>query len=149
MEAIAPHKISKFYFDWKGSDRENRSKIELFSNAVSKAMEYCGKNDLMPPDTHWKEASQWAILVNDWFDLLNSRFKYLANSTTKNSFGTDLETKNITKTSCIIGTMAADKHSTLTPFLNRILLNNRSMEELYDYPHINYKVEYILSARLS
>lgn len=48
-------------------------------------IEYCVKNDRMPSDIPWKEAAEFTLLNNNWFDVLNYPLKFVENAVSKMS----------------------------------------------------------------
>lgn len=151
-ELTFAHKLTRQHLEVKGSLRQRvRLAAELFSNTVAKAIQYCGKHGLMPKNSQWHKAAEIVQLFNDWFDLLNSRFKYNENCPGRNAFGTDLKSQQelLNKVSEITSTMRIGKHEQLIPFQKGILLTNRSLAEMFDYLREKYSVEYILTSRLN
>lgn len=68
------HKVTRYHLDVKGTQRQKvRPAVQLFSETVSKAIEYCGKKGQMPVGSPWNEVSAFVKLINDWFDLFNAR----------------------------------------------------------------------------
>ncbi|KAJ3665375.1 hypothetical protein Zmor_000872 [Zophobas morio] len=64
------HKINSYHLDVKGSQRQKvKPAAQLLSNTVSKAVEWCGDNKLIP-DKNYKNTASFIKLVNDWFDYL-------------------------------------------------------------------------------
>ena len=66
------YKLSKYHLDVKGSERQRvRTATELFSDTVSKAFLFYFPDDM-------KEQADIITVVDDWFDVMNSRQKYSA-----------------------------------------------------------------------
>lgn len=151
-ELTFAHKLTPHHFNLKGSMRQRvRPAVQLFSNSVAEAIQYCGEMGHMPKNSPWSLVSKIAKLFNDWFDLLNSHLKYVGNCPGKNAFGTNLDTQKnlLNKMSAFIANMRVGNHKGLIPFQKGILLTNRPIPELYDYVHDNYKVDYLLTSRLN
>ena len=75
-EVTIAYKINKYHLHIKGSERQKvRPAAQLFSNSVSKAIEYCGMKGFMQ-NSNWKETSKFVKLINDWFDIFNSKCKF-------------------------------------------------------------------------
>lgn len=86
------NKLTPHHLELKGTMRQKvRPAVQIFSNSVAKAIEYCGPRGLMPKDCNWLKAEKIIQLFNDWYDLLNSRCKFVGNCPGRNAFGTDLE----------------------------------------------------------
>nr|CAH7749193.1 unnamed protein product [Callosobruchus chinensis] len=89
-ELIA-HKLTQDHIiNISGSARQRVGPaVQLLSNTVAKAITYAGGHRLMPKNS--KEASAIVQLFNDWFDLMNSRSKFVISCPGRNAFGTDIE----------------------------------------------------------
>lgn len=151
-ELTLAHKLTPHHLNLKGSMRQQvRPAVQVLSNSVAKAIEYAGENGLMPLNSNWKEAADCAKLFNDWFDVMNSRSKFVGNYPSKNAFGTDLENqkRKLNQMSQFIASMRVGKHKQMIPFQKGILLTNRSLIEMYDYLKRKYEFEYVLTSRLN
>jgi hypothetical protein len=74
-ELTLAHKLSQYHIDERGSESQRvRPAAQLFSNTVAKAIAYCGEKGFFKNNS-WEETSHFVQLMNDWFDLLNSRNK--------------------------------------------------------------------------
>ena len=66
------YKLSKYHIDVKGSERQRvRTATELLSDTVSKALLFYFSDEM-------KEQAEIISVVDDWFDVMNSRLKYCA-----------------------------------------------------------------------
>lgn len=149
-ELTLAHKLTPQHLDLKGSMRQRvKPAVQIFSNSVAKAIQYCGQRELMPKGSEWKEASEIIQIINDWFDLLNSRHKF--NSPRQNAFGTDLENQVnlLNKMSQLVSDIRIGRHKGLIQFQKGILISNKSLAELFAYVQEKYNVEYILTSRLN
>lgn len=125
-ELTLAHLLTQHHLNVKGPARQRvRPAIQLLSNSVAKAIEYCEKNGMMPKNSHWQQASNMVKLFNDWFDMLNSHSKFIENCPGRNAFGIDLEkqTKLLNSMSEFIKSMRLGKQKELVPFQKRILQN--------------------------
>nr|CAH7759843.1 unnamed protein product [Callosobruchus chinensis] len=152
MELTLAHKLTPHHLCLKGSLRQKvRPAVQLLSNSVAQAVNYAGENGLMPKDSYWKEAAVIVQLFNDWFDLLNSRSKIVANCPTRNAYGTNLDEQTVLldKMSDLVNSMRVGNHKGIIPFQKGILLTSRSLKALLPYLQEKYNVEYILTSRLN
>nr|CAH7759845.1 unnamed protein product [Callosobruchus chinensis] len=151
-ELTLAHKLTPHHLCLKGSLRQKvRPAVQLLSNSVAQAVNYAGENGLMPKDSYWKEAAVIVQLFNDWFDLLNSRSKIVANCPTRNAYGTNLDEQTVLldKMSDLVNSMRVGNHKGIIPFQKGILLTSRSLKALLPYLQEKYNVEYILTSRLN
>nr|CAH7720027.1 unnamed protein product [Callosobruchus chinensis] len=127
------------------------TQVQLLSNTVAKAITYAGGHRLMPKNSKWLEASAIVQLFNDWFDLMNSRSKFVISCPGRNAFGTDIEKQKelLHKMTEVINIIRVGKHKNLIPFQKGIILSNKSLIEMFEYVSEKYKVEYVLTSRLN
>lgn len=151
-ELTIAHKLTRYHLDLKGSERQRvLPAAQLFSNTVSKAIEYRGEKDYYKDEGNdWKKCSEIIKLFNDWFDLFNAKSKYGCHSGC-NAFGVDKENQiallnNITP---VVSATTVGKHKALIPFQKGILLSNSSLIQMYEYMASKYDMEYILTYRLN
>lgn len=145
------YKITHRHLQLKGSERQKvRPAVQLLSKSVATAIDYIGKNGFFSVEP-WQEVSNFVKLINDWYDVFNSKIKYVANDPSKNAYGTELKTQRhlLHQVTNIISKMRVGKHQTLIPFQKGIILSNNSLEHLYDYLNENYNLEYIITSRLN
>lgn len=97
------------------------------------------------------ETEEFVEIVNDWFDIFNSKFTTIQSVPTKKPFGMDLLNQNefIDKVDvCVRNTRAFGRQS-LLPFQKGILMSNNSLKGLHRYVQERYGMEYILTYRLN
>lgn len=83
-ELTLAYKLSRYHLELRGSERQRvRPAAQIFSNTVAKAIKYCGEKGFYI-NSGWEEASYITQLLNDWFDLLNSRSKLTQNCPSRN-----------------------------------------------------------------
>ncbi|KAF0703709.1 Uncharacterized protein FWK35_00029770, partial [Aphis craccivora] len=84
-------KLTELHLRAKGHQRQKvRLTTQLFSHTVAKAFQYYGdKNALLP--SNWEKCAEIIILVNNWFDLLNSQQPYGDNL---NAYGLEIDEQN-------------------------------------------------------
>lgn len=79
-------KISKYHLELKRSERQKvRPAVQLLSSTVAKAIEYCAIHSSCMPAS-WELVSNFVQLINDWFDLFNSKSKF-GSEPKKNAYG--------------------------------------------------------------
>lgn len=144
------HKITSAHLSCKGSQRQNvRLAAQVFSKNTAKAVQWYGENSLLRSDK-WKVVADFLLLVNDWFDLLNSRTKFGKHSGV-NAFGVELEKQKdfLVQVSSIFKKMQVHKHKSLLPFQKGVLVTNASLDSLLDYLKTTYNFSYIITTRLN
>lgn len=149
-ELTIAHKISQYHLDVKGTERQKvRPAAQLFSNTVSKAIAFCGAKKIIT-ENGWQETAELVKLINDWFDLFNSRCKY-GSHVGLHAFGVEIENQIslLKSVSELISSIKVGRHQKLIPFQKGILLSNESLIQMYNYLHEVYNVEYILTNRLN
>lgn len=172
------HKLTGDHFPPKGSPKRQNVRLaaRLISNSVSSALKRLreeSKRDgskvaRMPQET--KKTAQFIGLMNDWFDLFNTKQKIKGQHFTKKAFGIDIQTLKdqkdlMTQVYKFIEEMRprikftkkvrkgippkSSKKARL-PFQAGIMQNIRSLLGMYEY--LNQKIKtpfYIMTARLN
>lgn len=147
--------LSEKHLDAKGHQRQTvKLAAQVFSRRNALAIEYCGKKGFFSQNSYWQELSDVFLLINDWFDVLNSQSKFGSHSGSR-AYGVELEHQNevLGKMSQFISNMRVGKKSTLLPFQKGILLTNASLKKLLLYIKEKYSSdlfipEYIITRRL-
>jgi len=147
--------LNEKYLDVKGHQRQNvKLAAQVFSRRNALAIEYCGKKGFFSQNSYWQELSDVFLLINDWFDILNSQFKFGSHSGSR-AYGVELDHQNeiLEKMNQFISNMRVGKKSILQPFQKGILLTNASLKELLPYIKEKYSSdsiipEYIIRRRL-
>nr|CAH7745564.1 unnamed protein product [Callosobruchus chinensis] len=131
-ELIA-HKLTQDHIiNISGSARQRVGPaVQLLSNTVAKAITYAGGHRLMPKNS--KEASAIVQLFNDWFDLMNSRSKFVISCPGRNAFGTDIEKQKelLHKMTEVINIIRVEKYKVQYVLTSR--LNQDVLENLFSY----------------
>lgn len=151
-ELTLAHKLTEQHLNVKGSTRQRvRPAVQLLSNTTAKAIKYCGEKGLMPKGSEWGKAAEFVQTCNDWFDLFNSRVKFEGNNPSRNAFGTNEkeQVKLLNDMTELILSLKVGKHKNIIQFQKGILLNNKSILEMFSYLKEKYKIEYILTTRLN
>lgn len=123
---------------------------QLFSNSVSSAIRRCvmlGKCK----NKYALQCADFIKIVNDWFDVFNSKVPEIDSRNRIKAFGLAVEEQNdiINKMNDNILQLRASGKKVLLPFQKGILLSNKSLVGLYDYLKDNYNFRYILTDRLN
>lgn len=107
------HKLTKYHLEIKGSQRQKvYPAVQLFSNRVSKAIEWCGIKGFME-NKNWQYTAKLVKMLNDWFDLFNSKNKFGFHPRNC-AFGTktDDQVSLLKEISQLIGEMRVGKQNT-------------------------------------
>ncbi|KAH8253894.1 hypothetical protein KR032_007521, partial [Drosophila birchii] len=96
------------------------------------------------------ETADFFELFNDWFDVFNSKVSRLNSTEAPQAYGKELEAQQgtLAKMSEIMRTEMTESADKLA-FQVGILVNNASLDGLYDYLWENYELIYILTSRLN
>lgn len=150
-----PHKLDRKHLDASGTERQKVSlAAQLFSHTTAQAIEWFGRNDFLTCE-NWSECADFFELVDKWFDVFNSKYKN--NKTACSSaYGINLQEQNqvLFDMSRYMETIRVGTHKGLLPFQKGILLNNRSLPELFSYLQEKYSseefhIQYLLTNRLN
>lgn len=147
------HKITQFHIEVTGSQRQNvKFAAKLFSDTVSKAILFCYKKKYLKNPSA-KTAGAIFKIINDWFDLSNSKLKYQKNKVP--AYGLDLNKQNaiILDMDDFIRNVRFGKHVGMIECQKGILRNNESLKSLFNYLKVkyvnNFKLDYIFTYRLN
>nr|CAI5846632.1 unnamed protein product [Callosobruchus analis] len=95
-ELTIAYKLKQDHINISRSARQRvRPAVHLLPYTVAKAITYAGEHGLTPKSSRWSEASAVVQLFNDWFDIMNSRSKFIINCPVRNGFGTDIEKQKV------------------------------------------------------
>lgn len=146
------YKISETHLNVTGQQRQRvKLAVQLLSRSCGNSLRYLGEKGLLVSKT-WEETSEFILLMNDFFDIMNSSCKY-ENLNKSCAFGVDLEkqTSTLYKVIEVMNTMRVKKSKTksLYRFQKGIILSCKSTIGLYDMLKSTYGVEYILTERLN
>ena len=148
-------KIDREHLDVVGAKRQNVSKAaKLISKTVAQAINWCGENGLLTYED-WKTAAEIIKLINDWFDIFNSKvpFNYKIG---KEPYGKNLTHQNsiLERVTKFMKKVKIGNHKTLLPFQKGFILNNMSIQQMLSYLKKTFNtddfvIEYILTTRLN
>lgn len=140
------HKITQHDLNVKENQRENvKTATNLFSNAVSKALEYAGNKGYI--GSHWKETKHFIKIVNDWFDVFNTGSKYRKHE----AYGIRLDEQNelLNSFETIVRNMRGVGKCSLLPFQKGIIISIKSLQQLQQQLEKEHGISYILTYRLN
>lgn len=151
-EITFANKISQYHLDVQGNERQKvKPAAQLLSNTVAKAIEYCGSNGGIS-NFNWEECQKFIKLINDWFDLFNSKTKF-GTCSGCNAFGTNINSQisllNEVTSQISVMIVGGKKAKSLLPFQKGILLNNKSLIQIYNYLKSKYDIQYIMTYHLN
>ena len=101
---------------------------------------------------NWKVTAEFILLVNDWFDLMNSS-NMIGDVKSRNAFGTDLESQKnlLCKVIDVMTKMRVcnARSSSLYQFQKGVILSCLSLMGLYDMLASDYHIKYVLTRKLN
>jgi hypothetical protein len=164
---IAPKLLEKM-LKVAGSERQKvKPAAHLFSRTVANSIIFLGERGLFPKHIDWKETAEFIQLVNDWFDVMNSSWKFGKHPGVQ-AYGLNLEHQNCIldkMTECMTQMQMLPKNSpsqiqkiseeskkpslqsrkprkpkkpALRPFQKGIILSYQSLKELFCYLRLKY-----------
>lgn len=89
-------------------------------------------------------------LVNNWFDIFNSKLFKAQNTATKKPFGKQLKEQEeflVNVTNIMLNPLVPNKKA-IHPFQKGIIISNNSLRQLHSYVQKKYGMSYILTHRL-
>lgn len=103
-------------------------------------MKWCGEN----------ERNLKAILISDWFDLFNTVSKF-GTHRGLHSYGINLQDQNIilSEMNDFMTTVKVGEANRKLPYQEGIIINSKSLTELYEAMRCKYKIEYIVTRKLN
>ncbi|OXU21701.1 hypothetical protein TSAR_012429 [Trichomalopsis sarcophagae] len=148
------HKLTQAHLEVTQSERQKvKPAVQLFSNRSAKAILYCYEKGWLN-DSVCPLASSCIKIINDWFDLFNTKLKFEKNKT--DAYGLDLDRQNaiLHDMSEFIKDLRVGNHKNLIDCQKGILRNNASLKSLFTYlkntySTENFEIEYLLTFRLN
>lgn len=144
------YKITDYHMTLTGSQRQSvKPAAQLFSDSVSKLILYCHKKGYLKGQSAKTVGGVFKI-INDWFDLFNSKVKYQTNKVP--AYGLDLNNQNaiLLDMDDFVENLRFVGHKGLIECRKGILRNNKSIKSLFSYLKVKYskdfKVDYILTS---
>ena len=145
------YKITDTHLNVKNAARQKvKLATQLFSHTTSCAI----TRAVALAKCHSKNALECAVfikVVNDWFDVLNSKLPAIDSRARMKAYGLAISGQNeiLQKMDTLISNILAPGKKSLLPFQKGILLTNTSLRQLYKYMSEKYKFKYILTYRLN
>lgn len=136
-------RLHSMHLEVKGRERMKVSyAAQLFSTTTTKAITQVDANE--------KEAGNFVQLVNDCFDVLNSRIPFNEKNKLKSGYGLYLDEQNklLKEFQSVCYFMRFGKKKILLPFQRGYLMNIIALKGLYSDVQ-QYGVHYILTSRLN
>ena len=148
-------KVSEEHIDVSGPKRQNVSlATKLISKTTARSILWAGKNGLLTYED-WQKASEVIELMNDWFDIFNSKLKF-GYTSGQEPYGKKLSDQNkiLDEVTSLIKKMKIGNHNKLIPFQRGIIMNNKSLKLLLPYLQKTiasepFKIQYLLTNRLN
>ena len=143
------HKISSCHLDVKGPQHQKvKTAVQLISTSVSQALKFTGVKGIITDN--WEETSELIKMLNEWFDLFNSKSMY-GKQSRNNDFGVNAEIQiNFLNTvTDVIENMRATGKKSKLPFQNGIIICNNSLIGLYNELKSKFHIEYIITSRIN
>nr|AAB84175.1 repressor-like protein [Drosophila tsacasi] len=130
------------------SKQEDNLAAQLFSSTTADCIRIC--YELGYGIENACETADFFELFNDWFDVFNSKVSRLHSTDSPQPYGKQIEIQQSTlaKMSEIMRTEMTESADKLT-FQMGILVNNASLDGLYEYLSEKYEMIYILTSRLN
>nr|AAD48510.1 repressor-like protein [Drosophila davidi] len=128
--------------------QEDNLATELFSSTTARSIRRCYEFGYAIENAC--ETADFFELFNDWFDIFNSKVSRLNSTDSPQAYGKQIEIQQCTlaKMSEIMRTEMTESADKLT-FQIGILVNNASLDGLYEYLPEKYERIYILTSRLN
>lgn len=148
-------KITEVDLNITGQARQKVSTAtKLFSQTTARAIGWCGEQGFLNEEA-WKETAEIFELVNNWFDIFNSKSIH-ERDPKKKPYGLNLDYQNdlLNTMTNFMYKMRVDGHKNLLLFQKGVILNNTSLQQLLPYLQEkyrtnNFKLTYILTNRLT
>lgn len=144
------YKITDEHLAVQNVARQNvKLATQLFSHTVSCCLKRCVQLGKMSETAI--DCADFIKLINDWFDVFNSKIPAVDMRNRKKAFGLAISEQEeiLKKTDEVILELRTPGKKSMLPFQKGILISNESLRGLYKYLKSNYNFEYILTNRLN
>lgn len=148
---ISKGKFSTTHLDVQGPSRQKvKLAAQLFSHTVSACLNRCYTIGLLST-SNTSECANFIKILNDWFDILNSKIPIKDSRSTMKAYGLALAEQNkiLLETDYLITNLRGLGKRAMYPFQRGILVTNSSLRGLYNYLKDNYNITYLLTNRLN
>lgn len=152
MDLKVAYKISQYHLDLQGTERQKvLPAMQLLSANTAAALRWCGQKSFLE-NVEWVETARMIQLLNDWFDIFNSKLMYGKHSG-KNAYSKNLEEQNaiLHKVTSFTYKLRVGSHKSLI-FQKGFIMCNNSLEQLLPYLSKMYStdnIEYVITNRLN
>ncbi|KAF2902839.1 hypothetical protein ILUMI_03345, partial [Ignelater luminosus] len=86
------HKINETYLTVKGAERQKvKFATKLFSHTIAKAVSRIGSLGLCDSNNNWLQCSEFLKIINNWFDVFNSKVSQTDSRSRMKAYGLALE----------------------------------------------------------
>lgn len=145
-ELAVNFRLTPQHLECKGQDRMNvPMATQLLSHSTAVALRQYQPNNQFALDL-----ANFISIVNDWFDVMNSR-NLLESQCTKKPFGVNITHQNmiLDKMFELISTMRCAHSSELLPFQDGILVSINSTKLLFRDMVKDYEITYLLTKKIN
>lgn len=145
------YKITDRHMNVKGAERQKvKLATQLFSHTNSCALKRLGNMNLIESQ-NWEELSDFIKLVNDWFDIFNSKLPRIDPRKRMSAYGLELENQSqiLRNMESTIQNMRVNSKKNLMPFQKGILMSIKSLEMLFEDMRSKYNIKYLITNRLN
>jgi len=147
------YKISQYHLNLQGTERQKvLPATQLLSASTASALQWCGQKGYLE-NVEWMETARVIKLLNDWFDIFNSKSMYGKHSE-KNAYGINLEEQNaiLHDVTSFMYELRVGSHKSLMLFQKGFIVSNNSLEQLLPYLIEKYStinIKYVITNRLN
>ncbi|XP_077270670.1 uncharacterized protein LOC143901913 [Temnothorax americanus] len=147
------YKISQYHLDLQGTERQKvLPAVQLLSATTAASLRWCGQKGFLE-NVEWVETARMIKLLNDWFDIFNSKSMY-GNYSGKNAYGKNLEEQNaiLHEMTSFMYELRVGNHKSLMLFQKGFIVSSNSLEQLLPYLIEKYStanIEYVITNRLN
>lgn len=144
------HKLTEKHIVVHGFKRMKvRPAVQLLSGSTARALRFYGERGLLSKE-EWRPLSDFIELVDDWFDLFNSKVPYNKRAS-RNAYGTNLNEQNqlLEKMIKTVSSMRVCGKTQLFPFQKGIIQSCQALGNLYEMVKKTWNVSYLLTYRIT
>lgn len=145
----ATYHLSHRHIEVKGAQRMNvRLAVQLLSAKTSKSLAYLGERGLINAKT-WSSTSEFIALVNNWFDLMNSRVLFAANMYSSAYGATEMQKYLLEMVISVISKMHVFGKKHLLPFQKGVIISSKSLMQLHSMLKKDYNISFVMTYKLN
>lgn len=146
------HKINSSFLTVKGAQRQKvKIATKLFSHTISRAISRMGSLGLYKECDNWMECSRFFKLVNDWFDVFNSKIPVSDSRNRLKAYGLALTEQNeiLNNMELTVNSLKVIGSKTKLPFQKGIIVSIRSLKLLFQELKQEFDIKYLLTYNLN